>query len=180
MTIGEARRILSTILYKLIMYHSITNNINQSEIVNNDYITSQTTSSKDKNDEYWPIREIKMGIIPSTQLIHPLKYNQLRRIIDIKSITPHLSKVIEVYDYPLLVALSYDCLVLSQFTNVQCSDGRWAQGVMINGKYYSLSNKAYNPMSELKVDRGSVIQLRFNAQSEISQMKKHHLFKRMM
>ncbi|CAF4334639.1 unnamed protein product, partial [Didymodactylos carnosus] len=87
-------------------------------------------------------------------------------ILDIKSITPHLSKVIEVYDYPLLVAFSYDRLVLSQFTNIQCSDGRLAHGVMTNGKYYSLSNKAYSHMSELEVDRGSVIQLRFNTQSE--------------
>lgn len=84
----------------------------------------------------------------------------------IEFVLPSLSKMIQIYDYPLLVALPYDRLILSQFSKIRSVDGRWAQGIVSDGKYYSLSNNPYTSMSELKISRGSVIHLRFNYQSD--------------
>jgi hypothetical protein len=183
-------------ILQLIMFHLITKNSNQLEN------ETSSTISKDHRNEYWPIIEVKMGIIPSEQLIHPLKHDKLRQIIAniiqtndllgelktnvdlcikllekiflsvngdisyIKLITSSLSKLVEIYDYPLLIALPYDRLLLCQFCKTECSDGRLAQGIMANGKYYSLANNLYTPMSELKINCGSIIHLRFNWQDD--------------
>ena len=85
----------------------------------------------------------------------------------IESIKPSLEKLVHVYDYPLLIALPYDRLMLSQFNRIQCPDGRLAQGIMANGKYYALSNHPYTPMSELQISRGSIIHLMFNSQNDM-------------
>ncbi|CAF1093405.1 unnamed protein product [Didymodactylos carnosus] len=82
--------------------------------------------------------------------------------LNVNLIAKSSSKLLQVYDYPLLVALPYDRLIMCQFSKIQCSDGQWAQGVMVNGKHYSLNENAYKHMSQLKIDRDSIIQLRFN------------------
>jgi hypothetical protein len=180
-------------ILQLIMFHLIRNNIHQSENENSDYTKTFSTTSKDQSNEYWPIIEVKMGIIPSSQLIHPLKHiiqtNDLSigkkmnfdsciQLLDqifisvhsdtshIKLITPIISKLVQIYDYPLIIALPYDHLLLSQFCKIRCSDGRWAHGIMVNGKYYSLDQNPYIPMSELNINPGSIIHLRFNFQSD--------------
>jgi hypothetical protein len=189
-------------ILQLIMFHLVTKNPNQLGNENFDYAATSSTINNDHKNEYWPINEVKMGIIPSEQLIHPLKHDKLRQIIAsiiqsnyllgdfktdvplcikllerillsvnvdiscIKSIIPFLSKKVAVYDYPLLIALPFDRLLLSQFRTTRCSDGRLAEGIMANGKYYSLANNLYTPMSELKINRGSIIHLRFNRQHD--------------
>ncbi len=183
-------------ILQLIMYHLVPKGSNQIENENFDYAE---IFRRDFRNKYWPINEVKMGIIP-WKLIHPLEHSRLRRIIagiiglsesdiimninvcfqllekifclanaDISYIRLRilfLSKLVHVYDYPLLIALPYDRLMLSQFSRIQCSDGRYAQGIMANGKYYSMANHRYTPMSELKINRGSIIHLRFNEQHD--------------
>ncbi|CAF2441872.1 unnamed protein product [Rotaria sp. Silwood2] len=83
-----------------------------------------------------------------------------------KSLRSTMSKLVQIYDYPLLIALPYDRLLLSQFCTTKCFDGRNAQGIMVNGKYYSLTNNAYTPMSKLKINHGSIIQLKFTFQPD--------------
>ncbi|CAF1984908.1 unnamed protein product, partial [Rotaria magnacalcarata] len=187
---------------QLIMFHLITGNTNQLESENSDYNKPISTVSKDQDLRYWPITEIKMGIIPSSQLIHPLRYNKLCQHIGKMIQTNHLSekitmnvenyfellkkifisvnadvshiklikttmfKSVQIYDYPLLIALPYDRLLLSQFCKVRCCDGRYAQGIMANGKYYSLNKNAYIPMLDLGINPGSIIQLKFNIQPD--------------
>ncbi|CAF1312144.1 unnamed protein product [Rotaria sp. Silwood1] len=187
---------------QLIMFHLLTNTINQLENENSDYNKTISTIRKDQDHEYWPITEIKMGIIPSSQLIHPLKYNKLcqhiakiiqtnnlsediKRNVEncfkllekifisvgadeshIKFVTTAMSKLVPVYDYPLLIALPYDRLLLTQFYKIRCIDDRYAQGIMANGKYFSLNNNAYTPMLELGINPGSIIQLKFNIQPD--------------
>lgn len=162
---------------------------------------TQILSVVNSGRDYWPIPEIKIGFIRSA-LIHPLKYDELRRIIanivrandglgDVRmsvdkylellqlifrqvngdvpnnqSIIPSLKKLVHIYDHPLLIALPYDRLILSQFSRSKCSDGRYAQGIMADGKYYSLANNRYTSMLQLKINRGSIIHLRFNEESD--------------
>ncbi|CAF3704678.1 unnamed protein product [Rotaria sordida] len=84
----------------------------------------------------------------------------------IKSLRSTMSKLVQIYDYQLLIALSYDRLLLSQFSTTKCFDGRYAQGIMANGKYYSLTHNAYTPMSKLEINPGSIIQLKFTIQPD--------------
>ncbi|CAF1048062.1 unnamed protein product [Adineta ricciae] len=93
--------------------------------------------------------------------------------ICLKSMKSSLEKLVDVYDYPLLIALPYDRLFLSQFSKIQSSDHRLAQGIMTNGKYYSIQNNPFTSMESLKINRGSFIHLRFNNQLDTILNRNH-------
>jgi len=61
-------------ILQLIMFHLITKIPNQLGNENFDYAETSSTSNNDYRNEYSPIIEVKMGIIPSEQLIYPLKH----------------------------------------------------------------------------------------------------------
>ncbi|CAF1034623.1 unnamed protein product [Rotaria sordida] len=195
MTINEAHRILSTILYH--------NNIDIIPVDLADYVLAYENimiSLENGNKELYEeilivsfrlnriaLPPFRLLIVHKSQLLL-LEHKESKTLLKeknenfdytkaistiinadksyIKSLRSTMSKLVQIYDYQLLIALSYDRLLLSQFSTTKCFDGRYAQGILANGKYYSLTHNAYTPMSKLEINPGSIIQLKFTIQPD--------------